>query len=137
MSLIADRFRLISGLEHYISPLGRVIVTGDAAHAIPPSVGQAGAISLEDAETLAITISHAQSADPSTMLTLLSRWEKHRQDRVQKVAELTKAGSDLRKGFTSEASETSKAQALRDLEQDLSWLYSYEAKDVEAALRSA
>lgn len=42
---------------------------GDAAHAIPPAVGQGGCISLEDAETLTYAIGSAADT-PSLTSTL-------------------------------------------------------------------
>lgn len=129
---------MLADLEHFLSPLGRVIIAGDAAHTIPPSVGQGGSISLEDAETLAITISNMNTSQDitSTSRELLSKWEKHRKARIEKVIERTKMGSTMRKATGSEAAQAEKEKNLKDgkTEDDLQWLYRYDGRDFEALL---
>jgi 2-polyprenyl-6-methoxyphenol hydroxylase-like FAD-dependent oxidoreductase len=108
-----------------------VILAGDAAHSIPPSVGQGGSMSLEDAETLAITISSINGRPNPTSATsraLLSNWEEHRKGRIAKVIERTKMGSILRKATGSEAAQAEKEKNLEGekTEDDLQWLYGYD-----------
>jgi 2-polyprenyl-6-methoxyphenol hydroxylase-like FAD-dependent oxidoreductase len=129
----------VSDLEHFVSPLGRVVIAGDAAHAIPPSVGQGGSISLEDAETLAITISSInahQDITPASRRELLSRWEKHRKSRIEKVIERTKMGSTMRKATGSEAAQAEKEKNLQEgkTEDDLQWLYGYDGGKFETLI---
>ena len=126
----------MSDLEHFVSPLGRVIIVGDAAHAIPPSAGQGGSISLEDAESLSITLSRLnslQNTTPGFNRALLSRWEEHRKSRIGKVVERTKMGSTLRKASGNEAAQVEKEKRLREglREDDLQWLYGYDCRSFQ------
>lgn len=127
-------FREIANLEGWVSESGRVVVCGDAAHAIPPSVAQAGAMSLEDAETLAagiarINVAASESSDAPAGKDILGKWEDHRRQRVRRVAELTRVGSELRKGMVS-GGEVGKEVLLTDMERGLDWLYGYDGKRV-------
>ena len=123
-----------------MSVLGRVIIAGDAAHAIPPSVGQGGSIGLEDAETLAMTISH-MTAQPTTKTDntrdLLSTWEEHRKERTKRVIERTKMGSTMRKATRSEVAQAEKERTLKEdkAEDDLQWLYGDDARSFETLLK--
>ena len=131
----------MSDLKHFVSPLGRVIIAGDAAHAIPPSVGQGGSISLEDAETLAMTISSInarQNTTPTSCRELLAGWEEHRKSRIAKVIERTKMGSTMRKATGSEAAQAEKEKNLQlgRTEDDLQWLYGYDGGNFEMLLSS-
>jgi 2-polyprenyl-6-methoxyphenol hydroxylase-like FAD-dependent oxidoreductase len=84
-----------------VSSLGRVVLVGDAAHAIPPTVGQSGAISLEDAATLATTL----------------------------VIQRTKTGANIRKVDVDDKQQAEKGKNFTNAEtmNDLSWLYGYNA----------
>jgi 2-polyprenyl-6-methoxyphenol hydroxylase-like FAD-dependent oxidoreductase len=47
---------MVPRLPSWRSPSEKIILIGDAAHAITPSGGQGGAMAFEDAETLAYAI---------------------------------------------------------------------------------
>ena len=96
---------------------------GDAAHAIPPSVGQGGAMALEDAQTLAIALARS---DATSLHSLLLRWERHRQHRIERVTKLTEAGSDLRKSLTELDGMAGKEERLKQHQDALGWLYGYD-----------
>lgn len=49
-------FYMLPALERWASPKGRVLVLGDAAHAIPPTTGQGASMALEDAASLALIL---------------------------------------------------------------------------------
>lgn len=86
--------RILWGPVHDLSPLPqwsheRVVLVGDAAHAISPHAGQGVSMALEDALCLA---KHLQAADHSTAFR---NYQKDRQARVNKiVAEARKRGDN-------------------------------------------
>lgn len=102
-------FYLVPKLSSWTSTShsNRVIILGDAAHAIPPTAGQGASQAFEDAYSLALLLSfHASSlsASPSTTeqsknddphpqnLTLsqtLTFWHSFRQARIDRVVSLT------------------------------------------------
>jgi 2-polyprenyl-6-methoxyphenol hydroxylase-like FAD-dependent oxidoreductase len=72
---LLSSFRSAISCPNLFSPTGRVVLIGDAAHAIPPSAGQCGAMAREDAEALAHTLATFQE-QPNRVLwtTLLEKW---------------------------------------------------------------
>jgi 2-polyprenyl-6-methoxyphenol hydroxylase-like FAD-dependent oxidoreductase len=72
-------------LTDWASESGRVIIIGDAAHAMSPASGQGGSIAFEDAETLAYALAHDRDASGGFSARLLSLWAAHRKQRVREV----------------------------------------------------
>ncbi|KAI3318675.1 kynurenine 3-monooxygenase [Xylariaceae sp. AK1471] len=79
---------------HGIPPLGswtseskRIILVGDAAHAIPPTAGQGANQAFEDVQALATLLSKLSPEIP--LDRAVARWQEYRQDRIAKVLELT------------------------------------------------
>ncbi|KAK6347295.1 hypothetical protein TWF696_007367 [Orbilia brochopaga] len=90
--------------EKFYSDSGRVIIIGDAAHAMPPSGGQGGAMAFEDAETLAYTLAYtlrdsngSSRLGSATALENLQKWSDHRLQRLRTIAELNARMTSLRK----------------------------------------
>ncbi|KAE8312807.1 hypothetical protein BDV41DRAFT_577239 [Aspergillus transmontanensis] len=83
-------FHRMPQLSSWASPVGRAIIIGDVAHAMPPSSGQGVNQALEDAFTLAVllkTLPNKRNANEE-----LAIWQKLRQgsiDKVLKMAEET------------------------------------------------
>jgi 2-polyprenyl-6-methoxyphenol hydroxylase-like FAD-dependent oxidoreductase len=69
---------------------GRVLVIGDAAHAVSPSAGQGASMALEDAMYLAKLLRDASRADGE----VFAAFQRHRRPRVERiVAEGRRRGS--------------------------------------------
>lgn len=80
-------YYVVPKLDSWSSVNKRVIILGDAAHAIPPTAGQGASQGFEDAFTLATLLSHIS---PKVLLDeALGRWQNMRQQRVDKVIKLT------------------------------------------------
>ncbi|KAI1360977.1 kynurenine 3-monooxygenase [Xylaria arbuscula] len=80
-------FHSIPPLESWTSESKRIILVGDAAHAIPPTAGQGANQAFEDVRALATILSKLSPEVP--LDKAIDRWQTYRQDRVKKVLELT------------------------------------------------
>lgn len=91
----ADEDTLLMWPFYYISPLptwrsnkGRIVIFGDAAHALPP-IGALGAnLALEDAHSLGLLLGGVNQGKRQ-WATGLSWWEQYRRARLEKVISLT------------------------------------------------
>jgi len=81
-----DIYTLLAPLPSYCH--GRVVLLGDAAHAITPDLGQGAALALEDAVTLTIYAGHATSADPD-LDAGLGRYDRERRPRTQRLVRIS------------------------------------------------
>ncbi|ETI22075.1 hypothetical protein G647_06146 [Cladophialophora carrionii CBS 160.54] len=126
-------------LSSWSSKSGRVIVIGDAAHAMPPTGGQGAAMAFEDALTLADTLSalkmdetgkEDESAARAT--DALSRWQSVRRERVKKILAFTAKGGDMRKHSVGTLQQLVKEWLMWAYflwvgdEGGLSWIYEYD-----------
>lgn len=116
-----------------MSPSGRVILIGDSAHAFTPQAGQGAAVGLEDAETLAYTMSREGFA--TNHLHFLRIWEAHRKSRLVQVKRLTDINGRLR------SPDPAFMQYLKEWLMwgnfkwsgpmgKLEWLFGYNAEDI-------
>ncbi|KAK5633347.1 hypothetical protein RRF57_009061 [Xylaria bambusicola] len=80
-------FHSIPSLESWTSESKRIILVGDAAHAIPPTAGQGANQAFEDVRALATLLS--KLSPDITLDKAIARWQAYRQDRVKKVLDLT------------------------------------------------
>lgn len=125
-------------IEHWFSSKGRVIVVGDAAHAISPQGGQGAAMAFEDVETLAYTMS--QPVFVVNRLKLLHIWETHRKARMEKVKVFTQRNASLRHPARSWFKQTLKEYLLWGAfkymgpSAGLQWLYGYNAEEMVGML---
>ena len=74
---------------------GRVIMIGDAAHAIPPTAGQGANQAFEDAYSLAYLLAHVAKI-PGGLSDGLARWRAYRQRRIDGVLEINDKIQSLR-----------------------------------------
>lgn len=130
-------------LESYVSPIHhRVILIGDAAHAIPPTGGQGAAMAMEDAQTLAYALARcATPANNQSQADVLSKWERQRLARIRDVYAFTRRGGDSRKSSAGWVSSSIKEWGMWAVfmwwgpSGGLGWLYSYRAESILGAMR--
>lgn len=113
-------FFIVPKLDKWASDTRRVLIVGDAAHAIPPSAGQGINQAFEDAYVLALLLGKAD--DITSMQDALSFWQTYRQERVDRILELNKQ-IDLRRMPSDDAAVGSENGFVGE-EFDLTWLYS-------------
>ncbi|KAJ7444809.1 hypothetical protein B0H11DRAFT_2278961 [Mycena galericulata] len=73
-------------LTSWSHPSHRLVLIGDAAHAMTPYLAQGAAMGIEDAAILGGILSHPRYASPSTLPVALSLYERLRLSRANKVA---------------------------------------------------
>jgi 2-polyprenyl-6-methoxyphenol hydroxylase-like FAD-dependent oxidoreductase len=124
-------FYVIPHLTSWISTdgHGRIILVGDAAHAIPPSAGQGLNQCFEDVYTLSLTLKSLR--DDATGIEALAgrlqKWQQWRLERVKKVFEL----NGMIEARRTPISERTTAQHLLvERKMDLSWLFGVNFEDV-------
>jgi 2-polyprenyl-6-methoxyphenol hydroxylase-like FAD-dependent oxidoreductase len=81
-------FHGIPPLASWLSDSKRIILVGDAAHAIPPTVAQGANQAFEDVRSLATLLSSLSDKVPLDKAA--AKWQSYRQARIDKVLELTK-----------------------------------------------
>ena len=148
--LTKSRFFSVPELGSWKTSTGRVIVVGDAAHAIPPTGGQGAAMAFEDAETLAYTLQRIYDSDLSAPTEVqghghligdqLGKWQRHRQQRIAKVIDFTTKNGALRKSSPQFYEQAAKEWILWIVfkfmgpQAGAQWLYSYNGENVLSAL---
>jgi salicylate hydroxylase/6-hydroxynicotinate 3-monooxygenase len=90
---------------------GRIVLLGDACHPMTPYMAQGAATSIEDAAILARCL---ETADEDNIEAALARYEAHRKPRTSRIQAISSANTWMQQG-----------------EQDTSWLYGYDAWNVQ------
>lgn len=116
------------------SHCSRVLVLGDAAHAIPPTAGQGASQAFEDAFSLALLLSHQSSSQPekSDLTATLGFWQAYRQERIERVVKLTLKLNNTR--LPKAERQMLDSGMIWNSESDigeLEWLYNH---DIEKAI---
>lgn len=114
-------FYVIPPLKTWASEKRRVLILGDAAHAIPPSAGQGINQAFEDVYMFALLLAEANKGNVR-LEEALTTWQSYRQDRIGKVLELNKQ-IDLRRMPAQAPVGSEPRSELSKQEFDLSWLY--------------
>ena len=114
-------FYVIPPLDKWASTNRRVVILGDAAHAIPPSAGQGINQALEDVYmfSLLLAASQKRGVDFADALTF---WQTYRQERVNRILELNKQ-IDLRRMPKDKQPLDAVGAPIEQKEFDLRWLY--------------
>ncbi|KAI2968812.1 hypothetical protein CBS147323_4208 [Aspergillus niger] len=110
-------FYMVPKLEKWSSEHSRVVILGDAAHAIPPSAGQGINQAFEDVYTYALILAKCEKAGLQRALKI---WQQGRQERVDKVLALN-ARIDKRRMPKPAGGEEKEAEDEKPFE--LGWLY--------------
>lgn len=97
-------------------------------------------MALEDGETLAHTIAHADFS--TDRMSLLGKWERHRQARLRLVKEMTDWSGMQRAPVSSSVAYYLKewimwaVLKIKGPTMGMGWLYSYNPEDMASVLRS-
>ena len=129
-------FYAIPNLPSWISDdgQGRIVLVGDAAHAIPPSAGQGLNQCFEDVYTLSLTMKALSNDEDEAeaLSTRLQKWQQWRLERVKSVFELNGMIEARR---TALADRTPAQQVLAERKMDLGWLFDVNYEDVVESWR--
>ncbi|KAF3914152.1 hypothetical protein AA313_de0208844 [Arthrobotrys entomopaga] len=87
-------FHTLPKLPKWSSKRGKIIILGDAAHAIPPTTGQGANQALEDVYSFAVLME--RKSERTTVAEAVDWWQKMRQERVDRLLELTSKLNNLR-----------------------------------------
>lgn len=131
-------FYAMPKLTNWASSTGRVIMIGDAAHAMPASSGQGVNQALEDAFSLAMVLSSTRMNE--TLSVALRFWYSWRQGKIDKVLQMAKATN------TKRMSEAERLKLLQNQADDrsghsqasqgpLSWLFDLDLLTLDAKLK--
>ncbi|KAF2102295.1 FAD/NAD(P)-binding domain-containing protein [Rhizodiscina lignyota] len=129
-SLAIWPFHAVPKINKWFSDAGRVVIMGDAAHAIPPTAGQGANQAFEDSYSLAFLI---KSLSPDIDLTTaLANWQHYRQSRVDQVLQLSDKMNNLRLS-EEEKKLVPPEQVWHDSGEgnELAWLY---LEDIEKSM---
>ena len=107
---------MVPKLDTWASKHSRVVILGDAAHAIPPTAGQGVKQAFEDVCTCALILAKSQLQNMERGLKV---WQRGRQERVDRLLDLN-TQIDLRRL----PRDPSAGPAEVDKPFDLEWLYS-------------
>ncbi|PYI03209.1 FAD/NAD(P)-binding domain-containing protein [Aspergillus sclerotiicarbonarius CBS 121057] len=112
-------FYVVPKLGSWRSEGGRVVVLGDAAHAIPPSAGQGVNQAFEDIFTFSLVVGRCGGGGNGRLARGLKVWQKGRQERVDRVLGLN-AQIDRRRMPRRPGEEDVKGE---EEPFELEWLY--------------
>ena len=79
-------YHIVPHVDKWYSEKARVIILGDAAHAVPPTTGQGANQAFEDSLTLSVVLSSL--SDKVDLKKGLKVWEQYRQGRVDGILKL-------------------------------------------------
>ena len=105
---------------------GRVVLIGDAAHAMAPTAAQGGALAIEDAWTLAAALA-ADSRQPAEALQIYSDARMPRAVRVARMARSTLAIYEMESVARVARNAVLRALPANVLLSRLDWLFKWQA----------
>jgi salicylate hydroxylase len=111
-------------LERWVA--GRVVLLGDAAHAMVPHQGQGAGQTIEDAVALADCLAGVAVADD--LPRALERYESLRRPRTRRVQRWSRLAADLM--HLPDGPEADRRDAvLQKLPAELAWIHGYDVQD--------
>jgi len=118
-------FMRIARLERWYSNTGKVIIMGDAAHALPPSSGQGINQTLEDVYTFTELLKAPHMKDWKTRLAF---WQQMRQERIDTVFDWATNATNVQRLPQAERDKLVKEGKAKDANategfDDMRWLY--------------
>lgn len=116
-------FYVVPRLDTWASRYSRVVILGDAAHAIPPSAGQGINQAFEDVYTYSLIVSKVEGQNLDRALKI---WQRGRQERVDNVLDLNKQIDSRR--LPQKADSDNKDLEMKPFE--LEWLYTPNFEDM-------
>jgi len=132
-------------LKSYITASSRVIMLGDAAHAMPPTGGQGAAMAFEDAASLARVFAKVSSSDSGDvsldLAAALQKWQDQRQKRCKQVKAFTSKSGDMRRATPSLLLQIIKEWAMwlyfliKGKDGGLAWVYGHREKGPHAFMK--
>ncbi|KAK3207491.1 hypothetical protein GRF29_103g1144326 [Pseudopithomyces chartarum] len=136
-SLSVWQFDSVPKMDRWFSSTGRVIMLGDAAHGIPPSIGQGANQAFEDGYSLGLLLANADGR--INLTDALRSWNDYRQARMDKVLNLTLRVLSMRMSTQQKAEIPEELRWNDDgsegTKNTLSWLYINDIKsDVKQLL---
>jgi 2-polyprenyl-6-methoxyphenol hydroxylase-like FAD-dependent oxidoreductase len=126
-------FHSVPHFESWASEMGKVVIIGDAAHAIPPTAGQGANQAFEDAFSLAFLLKNVDAVKGGLEVGL-ARWRAYRQARIDGVMEVNDKMNSLRlteeelKGLPEEKIWRPSTDEMEGAEM-MRWLYEPEIED--------
>lgn len=113
-------------LSTWLSPSKRIVLVGDAAHAMPPTAGQGANQAFEDARTLSLVLAAVQQKGKD-LDSALEFWQKLRHERVKQVVDLAMQWNKMRQpdkaGVSSNDGTLGHAEAESERINQMQWLY--------------
>lgn len=121
-------------LERWRSPSSRVVLVGDAAHALPPASGQGAAQAIEDAFSLALVMGRMTKQEQSPA-TALDAWQAMRIRRVAMIKDLARQNTARRLPEEQRREALAKEKDLKGTLESMRWLHTYNIRqDLDACL---
>ena len=123
-------FYAVPRLEKWASQENRVIILGDAAHAVPPTTGQGVNQAFEDVYMLSLLL--ASLSESVTLPKALEFWQQFRQERVDRILDMTRRMNNKRLPAAEQAKlpEGEVWSGTREDVEQLAWLYRPDLRDV-------
>ena len=128
-------YYVVPKLESWTSSEGKVVILGDAAHAIPPTAGQGASQAFEDTYTFALLAAKGMKGEERGLeKSMVEAWQKVRQERVESVIALTKKLNNTRLPEAEKARLGEDEVWTSKMDGNLGWLYNARMEEQVAGL---